>query len=60
MLHQILNGPCLESFGIPVASMAGFPEQVINEAKRKSTSLEDPEAFGITTGLFYYYYYYYS
>jgi DNA mismatch repair protein MutS len=50
MLHQVLEGPCSESFGIPVAAMAGFPEKVIKEAKRKSDCLEDPEAFGITQG----------
>jgi DNA mismatch repair protein MSH2 len=37
MLYDIRDGPCLESFGIPVAAMAGFPGDVIAEAKRKIT-----------------------
>lgn len=52
MLHQVLDGPCSESFGIPVAAMAGFPQSVLNEAKRKSNCLEDPEGFGIPKGWF--------
>jgi DNA mismatch repair protein MSH2 len=50
MLHQVLDGPCLESFGIPVAAMAGFPESVLIEAKRKFDCLEDPEGFGLPKG----------
>lgn len=51
MLHQVLDGPCLESFGIPVAAMAGFPKRVLTEAKRKFNCLEDPEGFGLPKGL---------
>lgn len=43
MLHNVLEGPCLESFGIHVAAMAGFPEDVVREAKRKSDELEDTD-----------------
>jgi DNA mismatch repair protein MSH2 len=43
MLHTVLDGPCLESFGIHVAAMAGFPEDVVNEAKRKAEELEDTD-----------------
>jgi DNA mismatch repair protein MutS len=51
MLHQVQDGPCSESFGIPVAAMAGFPDCVLKEAKRKSNCLEDPEGSGIPNGL---------
>ncbi len=40
MLHNIVDGPCSESFGIHVAQMAGFPSSVIKEAKRKAAELE--------------------
>jgi len=48
MLHNVMDGPCAESFGIHVAAMASFPDSVIREAKRKSDQLEDPEAGGVT------------
>ena len=40
MLYDVRPGPCLESFGIPVAKMAGFPTEVVSEAKRKIEELE--------------------
>lgn len=43
MLHTIQDGPCLESFGIHVAAMAGFPDEVVNEAKRKAEELENSD-----------------
>ncbi len=43
MLYQIREGPCLESFGIHVSQIAGFPSSVIDEAKRKAEELESWE-----------------
>jgi DNA mismatch repair protein MSH2 len=40
MLYNVVDGPCVESFGINVAEMAGFPADVIHEAKRKITELD--------------------
>ncbi|CAM9858570.1 unnamed protein product [Discosporangium mesarthrocarpum] len=43
MLYEVRPGPCLESFGVHVAKMAGFPSSVIREAKRKAAQLENFE-----------------
>ncbi|CAI5743463.1 unnamed protein product [Hyaloperonospora brassicae] len=40
MVYQVRDGPCMESFGVHVASMAGFPPSVIQCARRKSQELE--------------------
>uniref|UniRef100_A0AAV1UNB2 DNA mismatch repair proteins mutS family domain-containing protein n=1 Tax=Peronospora matthiolae TaxID=2874970 RepID=A0AAV1UNB2_9STRA len=40
MIYQVRDGPCMESFGVHVASMAGFPSSVIQCARRKSQELE--------------------
>eukprot|EP00903_Cladosiphon_okamuranus_P013061 g12182.t1 len=50
MLYEVRDGPCLESFGIHVASMAGFPRAVIREAKRKAAMLENFEEAMERTG----------
>ncbi|CAM9157187.1 unnamed protein product [Ectocarpus sp. 4 AP-2014] len=50
MLYEVREGPCLESFGIHVATMAGFPRAVIREAKRKAATLENFEEAMERTG----------
>jgi DNA mismatch repair protein MSH2 len=40
MLYRIQDGPCTQSFGVFVAQSAGFPKEVIQEAKRKAHVLE--------------------
>ncbi|OQR97153.1 DNA mismatch repair protein Msh2 [Achlya hypogyna] len=40
MVYEVRDGPCLESFGIYVAEMAGFPADVVAHAKRKARELE--------------------
>ena len=45
MLYGVADGPCTTSFGCNVAKMAGFPQTVITEAKRKITVLENNGKF---------------
>lgn len=40
MLYNLEKGPSLQSFGINIAHMAGFPADVIDVAKRKAAQLE--------------------
>ena len=40
MLHNVLEGPCKESYGINVARLCDFPEEAIRVAKRKADDLE--------------------
>jgi DNA mismatch repair protein MSH2 len=39
-MYKVLDGPCLQSFGIDVAEMAGMVASVVEEAKRKAKELE--------------------
>jgi DNA mismatch repair protein MSH2 len=50
MIYQVRDGPCMESFGVHVAAMAGFPSGVLATAKRKAAELEKVEhAMGSST-----------
>lgn len=40
-LHSVKDGPASQSYGLQVASLAGVPSSVINDAKNKLQSLED-------------------
>ena len=41
MLYRVEDGPSDQSFGVHVAAAAGFPPQVVAEAKEKLADLED-------------------
>ena len=40
MLYKINEGPCEQSFGIEVAKLAQFPDEIVDMAKRKAEELE--------------------
>lgn len=42
-LHKVQEGPASQSYGLQVAQLAGVPQQVINNAKRKLRLLERQE-----------------
>lgn len=42
-LHKVQEGPASQSYGLQVAQLAGVPQQVINNAKRKLRQLERQE-----------------
>ncbi|KAF1333648.1 DNA mismatch repair protein, partial [Globisporangium splendens] len=46
MVYQVRDGACMESFGVHVAAMAGFPASVIDCARHKSHELE---SFGVAS-----------
>eukprot|EP00163_Fabomonas_tropica_P016171 TRINITY_DN29108_c0_g1_i1.p1 TRINITY_DN29108_c0_g1~~TRINITY_DN29108_c0_g1_i1.p1 ORF type:complete len:157 (-),score=48.00 TRINITY_DN29108_c0_g1_i1:318-788(-) len=41
LLYTVNPGPCDQSFGIHIARMARFPDEVVKVAKRKADELED-------------------
>ncbi|MGE0048295.1 MAG: DNA mismatch repair protein MutS [Acidithiobacillus sp.] len=41
-LHQIEDGPATQSFGLAVARLAGLPDTVLQSARARLASLEDP------------------
>ena len=45
MMYSIRDGPCSMSYGIHVATAAGFPDSVIKDAVMKSEELEDEKGY---------------
>ncbi len=43
-LHNVLEGAASQSYGLQVAQLAGVPNRVIGQAKRKLKTLEDGES----------------
>ena len=50
-LYEVRDGPCLESFGIKVAELAGFPASTLDVAKRKASQLEGHDGSGASKHL---------
>jgi DNA mismatch repair protein MSH2 len=50
-LYTVSDGPCDRSFGINIAKMAGFPESVVEVAKKKVRELEDMAAAAAVDGV---------
>jgi DNA mismatch repair protein MutS len=48
-MHKVLPGPASQSYGLQVAKLAGVPQHVISEARKKLHYLEQNE--GITTSI---------
>lgn len=46
MLYRLASGACTQSFGAHVAAIAGFPESVLQETRKKARSLEHFEFQG--------------
>ncbi len=49
-LHSVHEGPASQSYGLQVAKLAGVPNDVIDNARRKLADLESAEAPAITAG----------
>eukprot|EP00917_Polyrhabdina_sp_WS-2016_P012934 GHVP01028281.1.p1 GENE.GHVP01028281.1~~GHVP01028281.1.p1 ORF type:complete len:838 (+),score=143.40 GHVP01028281.1:721-3234(+) len=47
-MYKILNSPCNKSFGVDVAAIAGFPEKILLNARKKSQELENGNNLEIT------------
>ena len=47
MLHEVRKGACDDSFGLNIATIAGFPKDVIENAKRKSERMEKFEGIDL-------------